>query len=108
MDLGGSSITPLDAPFAVLAAARRPACGEMLIAVEREFRAVDCRAVAESLDELARPLVGGDRDVLMRRGELARDLRVERIDESLRRHDSSPFTDSRGITASLTLAEAAA
>jgi hypothetical protein len=58
MDLGGSSITSLDAPFAVLAAARCPAYGEMLIAVEREFLAVDRDAVAESLDELARPLFG--------------------------------------------------
>jgi hypothetical protein len=50
--------TPLDAPFAALAAAHCPAYDAMLIAVEREFRAVHREAVAESLDELARPLFG--------------------------------------------------
>lgn len=50
--------TPLDAAFAALAAARCPGYDAMLIAVEREFRAVDREAVAESLDELARPLFG--------------------------------------------------
>jgi hypothetical protein len=58
MGLGGDLITPLDTPFAVLAAARCPAYDAMLIAVEREFRAVHREAVAESLDELARPLFG--------------------------------------------------
>jgi hypothetical protein len=48
--------TPLDAPFAALAAAGCPGYDAMLIAVEREFRAVHREAVAESLDELARPL----------------------------------------------------
>jgi hypothetical protein len=50
--------TLLDAPFAALAAARCPAYDAMLIAVEGEFRAVHREAVAESLDELARPLFG--------------------------------------------------
>jgi hypothetical protein len=50
--------TLLDAPFAALAAASCPAYDAMLIAVEREFRAVHLEAVIESLDELARPLFG--------------------------------------------------
>jgi hypothetical protein len=50
--------TPLDAPFAALAAASCPGYDAMLIAVEREFRAVHREAVVESLDELARPLFG--------------------------------------------------
>lgn len=49
---------PLDAPFAALAASSCPGYDAMLIAVEREFRAVQREAVVESLDELARPLFG--------------------------------------------------
>jgi len=53
---GGSVSTSLDAPFAALAAAHCPAYDEMLVALEREFRAVHHEAVAGRLDELARPL----------------------------------------------------
>lgn len=51
-------ITPLGTPFAVLASAHCPGYDEMLVALEREFRAVRCEGVAESLDELALPLFG--------------------------------------------------
>jgi len=50
--------TPLDAPFAALAVARCPGYDAMLLAVEREFRAVHREAVVESLDDLGRPLFG--------------------------------------------------
>jgi len=50
--------TPLDRPFAVLATSNCPAYDQMLVALEREFRAVDREAVAEALDGLARPLFG--------------------------------------------------
>jgi hypothetical protein len=46
----------LDRPFAALAAARCPAYDEMLVAVEREFRAVHRDPVADALDEAARSL----------------------------------------------------
>jgi hypothetical protein len=36
-------------------------------------------------------VVGADRDVLVRRRELPRDLRIQRVHESLRGHASSPF-----------------
>ena len=48
--------TPLDTPFVGLAADSCPAYDEMLVALEREFRAVHREAVADALDEAARPL----------------------------------------------------
>jgi hypothetical protein len=47
---------PLGTPYAALAALPCPAYDEMLIALEREFRAVDRPRVAAALDDLARPL----------------------------------------------------
>lgn len=47
---------PLEPPFAVLAAADCPPYDEMLVGLEREFRAVDREAVAAALDDAARPL----------------------------------------------------
>jgi hypothetical protein len=47
---------PLGTPFAALAALPCPAYDEMLIALEREFRAVDRARVAGALDDLSRPL----------------------------------------------------
>ena len=44
--------------FAPLAAARHPDYDAMLVAVEREFRAVDGGRIAEQLDEAARPVLG--------------------------------------------------
>lgn len=49
---------PFGTPFAVFASASCPRYDEMLISLEREFRAVDCEGLAEQLDELARPLFG--------------------------------------------------
>jgi hypothetical protein len=49
---------PLDTPFAVLAGAHCAPYDEMLTAIEREFRAVDRKALADELDRLARPLFG--------------------------------------------------
>jgi hypothetical protein len=51
--------TLLDARVAALAAARCPGYDAMLIAVERESRAVNREAVVASLDDLARPLRAG-------------------------------------------------
>ena len=50
--------TLLDRPFAALAVADCPAHDQMLVAVEREFAAVDAGAVAEALDEGSRGLFG--------------------------------------------------
>ena len=48
--------SPLGAPFAVLAAEPCPPYDEILVSIEREFRAVDGSRVAEALDDRARPL----------------------------------------------------
>jgi hypothetical protein len=49
---------PLATPFARLAGGDCPSYAEMLIALEREFRAVDRATVDRRLDELALPLFG--------------------------------------------------
>jgi hypothetical protein len=49
---------PLGTPFAMLAGAQCAPYDEMLTAIEREFRAVDRDALADTLDRLARPLFG--------------------------------------------------
>jgi hypothetical protein len=49
-------VSILDAPFAALATASCPPYADMLVALEREFRAVDREAVDRTLDDLARPL----------------------------------------------------
>ena len=51
-------MTPLDTPFVGLAADSCPAYDEMLVALEREFRAVYRETVAGALDDAARPLFG--------------------------------------------------
>jgi hypothetical protein len=51
-------MSPYEQPFAALAAASDPSYDEMLIAIEREFRAVHREAVAARIDELALPLFG--------------------------------------------------
>jgi hypothetical protein len=48
---------PFGTPFATLAAAVAPPYDAMLVALEREFRALDGERVADTLDELARPLL---------------------------------------------------
>ncbi|HWT22001.1 MAG TPA: hypothetical protein VN213_00695, partial [Solirubrobacteraceae bacterium] len=53
---------PFEMPFATLAAARGAHYDELLIAIEREFRAVDRDAVAERLDDLSRGLFGAARE----------------------------------------------
>jgi hypothetical protein len=47
---------PFDRRFGTLATAPCPPFADLLIAVEREFRAVDFRATSDRLDDLARPL----------------------------------------------------
>ena len=47
---------PFDRRFGVLARSPCPGLAELLVALEREFRAVDTRATSDRLDELARPL----------------------------------------------------
>jgi hypothetical protein len=49
-------VRTLDATFAALATTSCPHYAEMLIALEREFRAVDREAIDRTLDDLARPL----------------------------------------------------
>jgi hypothetical protein len=49
---------PLGTPFAVLAASPCAPYDEMLIAIEREFTAVDRSRLADLIDKLARPLFG--------------------------------------------------
>jgi hypothetical protein len=46
-------------------------------------------------------VIGPDRDVLLRRGELARDLRIQGVHESLRSHASSPFGRPRAAGRSI-------
>jgi hypothetical protein len=49
---------PLGNPFTALAATPHVDYDEMLTAIEREFRAVDRRRLADALDKSARPLLG--------------------------------------------------